>query len=90
MRVIYSEPQDVFFQDILTQRVATKMREVFGAADPEFSSWQNSPLYIKNLLELCKILNISNDPTKTVRQLLNEIFHRICNITDIKTIKGID
>ena len=52
MRVIYSEPQDVFFQDILTQRVATKMREVFGAADPEFSSWQNSPLYIKNLLEL--------------------------------------
>ena len=58
-------------------------------ADLNGSVFSFNDLFIKNLLELCKILNISNDPTKTVRQLLNEIFHRICNITDIKTIENI-
>ena len=57
-KVIYSEPQDVFFRDVLTNQVASKMKanqsEVSNGKvkDSEYRSWQNSPLAIKNLLEL--------------------------------------
>jgi len=57
-KVIYSEPQDVFFLDVLTNQVASKMKanqsEVSNGKvkDSEYRSWQNSPLAIKNLLEL--------------------------------------
>jgi DUF2075 family protein len=57
-KVIYSESQDVFFRDVLTNQVATKMRanqiEMSNGKvkDSEYRSWQNSPIAIKNLLEL--------------------------------------
>jgi len=57
-KVIYSEPQDVFFKDVLTNQVAAKMRanqiEISNGKvkASEYRSWQNSPLAIKNLLEL--------------------------------------
>lgn len=57
-RVIYSEPQDIFFRDVITNKVASKMKEnqsqIASASvkDSEFRSWQNSPIAIKNLLEL--------------------------------------
>src|SRR5688572_16128669 len=57
-RVIYSEPQDVFFKDILHNVVATKMRQNQNSfsnekvKDSEYRSWKNSPDTIKNLLEL--------------------------------------
>ena len=57
-KVIYSEPQDVFFKDVLKNQVAAKMRanqiEISNGKvkASEYRSWQNSPLAIKNLLEL--------------------------------------
>jgi DUF2075 family protein len=57
-KVIYSEPQDVFFRDVLTNQVASKMKanqsEVSNGKvkDSEYRAWQNSPIAIKNLLEL--------------------------------------
>jgi len=60
-KVIYSEPQDVFFQDVLTNQVASKMKANQNAIsndkvkDSEYRSWQNSPTAIKNLLELSGI-----------------------------------
>lgn len=43
-----------------------------------------------NLLTLCDILKIINEPPKTVRQLLNEIFHLMCNSEDSETIETIN
>lgn len=57
-KVIYGEPQDVFFIDVLTNQVASKMKanqsDVSNGKvkDSEYRSWQNSPVAIKNLLEL--------------------------------------
>jgi len=62
-KVIYSEPQDVFFQDILTNTVASKMQSNRFAItkevvqNSELRSWQNSPIAIKNLLELSGVKN---------------------------------
>lgn len=56
--VIYSAPQSEFFDDILRNRVASKMKEAtetyasHNISDSEYRSWQNSPRAIKNLLEL--------------------------------------
>ncbi len=63
-KMIYSEPQSVFFEDILLNRVAEKMRigqngstgKSSGGA--EYRSWQNSPVAIKNLIELSGIKDI--------------------------------
>jgi len=51
-RVIYSESQDTFFKDVITNKVASKMREAFGAGEAEYTSWLNSPRHIKDVLEL--------------------------------------
>ncbi len=57
-KVIYSEHQDVFFKDILTNKIASKMKQNIqsnyneSVTTSEFRSWQNSPGAIKNLLEL--------------------------------------
>ena len=57
-KVIYSEPQATFVDDILNNRVASKMRQnrlEFSngkTGDSEYRSWQNSPRAIKDLLEL--------------------------------------
>lgn len=57
-RVIYSEPQEIFFKDILTNQVASKMKNNLESVikgnvkDSEYRSWQNSPVAVKNLLEL--------------------------------------
>ncbi|MGN7986241.1 DUF2075 domain-containing protein [Pedobacter sp. 22226] len=63
-KVIYSEPQSVFFEDILLNRVAEKM--MIGQSSnlgkspqgPEYRSWQNSPVAIKNLIELSGVKDI--------------------------------
>jgi uncharacterized protein len=60
-RVIYSEPQDVFFQDVRTNQIASKMRDGYleisnnKVGDSEYRSWMNSPSAIKNLIELSEI-----------------------------------
>ena len=57
-KVIYSEPQDVFFRDVLTNQVAEKMKanqnEMSNGKvkDSEYRSWQNSPVAVKSLIEL--------------------------------------
>ena len=62
--VIYGEHQDVFFQDILLNKVADKMRLAtenrsgFKVSNSEFRSWQNSPLAIKNLIELSGLTDL--------------------------------
>ena len=43
-----------------------------------------------NLLTLCDILKIINEPPKTVRQLLNEIFHLMCNSEDSEDSETIE
>lgn len=60
-KVIYSEPQDVFFRDVLTNQVASKMKlnqsdtSNGKVTDSEYRSWQNSPVAVKNLLELSEV-----------------------------------
>lgn len=51
-KVIYSESQETFFKDVLTNKVAYKMREAMGSSESEFTSWLNSPRHIKDVLEL--------------------------------------
>lgn len=59
--IIYSESQEVFYEEVLRNQVAPKMREAtekYGSAyisDSEYRSWQNSPRAVKNLLELSGI-----------------------------------
>ena len=59
--IIYSESQDVFYEEVLRNMVAPKMKEAsekYGSAyisDSEYRSWQNTPRVIKNLLELSGI-----------------------------------
>lgn len=56
--VIYCEHQDVFFKDILLNKVAAKMQTAvenqssLGPSFSEFRSWHNSPKAVKNLIEL--------------------------------------
>ena len=61
-RVVYNEKQEVFFDDVLHNRVADKM--LIGAAAlnfkpgySELASWRNNAPKIKNLLELANIKN---------------------------------
>lgn len=60
-KVVYSEPQNIFFQDVLLNQVAHKMRNnftYFGSEkvkNNEFRSWENSSAAIKNLLELAGV-----------------------------------
>ncbi len=59
--VIYSEPQDVFFKDVLLNKVADKMQlnqqniSSGKVSDSEFRAWKNSIPTIKNLLELSEV-----------------------------------
>jgi uncharacterized protein len=59
--VIYSAPQDEFFRDVLLNQVASKMRDNQNSysnskvSPSEYRSWENSPIAIKNLLELSGI-----------------------------------
>ena len=49
--IIYSEHQDVFFEDILRNKVALKMKEAteqasnYSVTNSEFRSWQNSLIH---------------------------------------------
>jgi DUF2075 family protein len=57
-KVIYSEPQHIFFHDVLTNQVAEKMKANHNEMsngkvnNSEYRSWQNSPVAIKNLIDL--------------------------------------
>lgn len=60
--IIYSEHQDQFFDDVLRNRVASKMKEAVNrlsgsdhVGKSEYTSWQDSPVAIKNLIELSGI-----------------------------------
>ncbi|MBN1950844.1 MAG: DUF2075 domain-containing protein [Bacteroidales bacterium] len=59
--IIYSESQEVFYEEVLRNRVAPKMREAYEhygstyISDSEYRSWQNSPRAVKNLMELSGI-----------------------------------
>lgn len=61
--VIYAETQNDFFEDILLNKVAEKMSENSmsfsnkSVTKSEYRSWQNSPKYIKSLIELSGIQN---------------------------------
>lgn len=59
-RVIYQEPQSVFFHDVLTNNVAIKMFNGAKSAglhvgEAEKASYQNNAPRIKNLLELANV-----------------------------------
>lgn len=61
-RIVYNEKQDVFFDDVLHNRVADKM--LIGAEAlnfkpnySELASWRNNAPKIKNLLELANVKN---------------------------------
>lgn len=60
-KVIYSEHQDVFFRDVLLNKVASKMKENQNSfsnskvTNSEYRSWENSPIAIKSLIELSEI-----------------------------------
>src|SRR5690348_16392709 len=60
-RVVYQETQEVFFQDILLNKVAAKISEGYHsfsnttAKRTEYRSWENSPTAVRNLLELSGI-----------------------------------
>lgn len=60
-KVIYSEPQDVFFKDVLLNQVASKMRDNQNSfsnskvTGSEFRSWENSPKAVKLLMELSQV-----------------------------------
>jgi uncharacterized protein len=62
-KVIYSASQADFFQDVLLNQVASKMRENQNSfsnskvTDNEYRSWENSPKAVKNLIELSEIKN---------------------------------
>ncbi|WP_343641921.1 DUF2075 domain-containing protein [Chryseobacterium sp.] len=55
-KLIYSESQDTFFNDILLNKVADKMRIASNTVqNNEFRAWENSTKSIKNLIELSGI-----------------------------------
>ena len=63
-KVIYDAPQDKFFQDVLTKRIADQMRENFKSltgrtiSDPEYNAWDHSLGEIKNLVELAGVTGL--------------------------------
>lgn len=55
-KLIYSEPQDIFFSDVLLNKVADKMKGSYNTVqNSEFRAWENSTKSIKNLIELSGI-----------------------------------
>ncbi|MEC4048942.1 DUF2075 domain-containing protein [Flavobacterium sp. SUN046] len=62
-KVIYSASQDDFFKDILFNRVADIMKENQSAISngkvggSEFTSWTNSPRFIKDVIEISGVKN---------------------------------
>jgi len=59
-RVIYNEPQDVFFSDVLTNRFLDKMKKNAIESNlhstlSEINSWGNNAPHVKNLLELSHV-----------------------------------
>ncbi|HMK18937.1 MAG TPA: DUF2075 domain-containing protein [Chitinophagaceae bacterium] len=60
-RIIYNEPQGIFFQDVLHNQVGDKIREQFrffsnnSVKGSEYKSWESSASAIKNLIELSGI-----------------------------------
>jgi DUF2075 family protein len=57
-KVIYSAPQEIFFQDIIHNRVADIMKDNFTnisngkVQNNEYRSWSNSPRFIKDVLDI--------------------------------------
>ncbi|PIF46672.1 hypothetical protein CLU96_3711 [Chryseobacterium sp. 52] len=58
-KVIYSESQSDFFNDVLLNKVADKMRDNHKTVqNNEFRAWENSSKSIKNLIELSGITDV--------------------------------
>lgn len=62
-KVIYSAPQEEFFQDILYNRVADIMQDNLKSIsngkvpNNEYRSWSNSPRFIKDVIEISGVKN---------------------------------